>query len=77
MGCVGVITNIGKKGHNSFIIYLMEKNKRVLATRQVNVCAIGKDGQSWIDLPKKDGVKLSMFDQSNLKYAGELIQLTN
>ncbi|ELA46743.1 hypothetical protein VCUG_01769 [Vavraia culicis subsp. floridensis] len=74
MGCVGVVTNIEEKGIGDRKVYLVDKKERVFATRQVNVYVIGPDGSSWISLPEGDGVKLSVFDESNIRYEGETVK---
>ncbi|ELQ75750.1 40S ribosomal protein S4 [Trachipleistophora hominis] len=74
MGCVGVITNIEEKGVEDCKVYLVDKKGRVFATRKVNVCVIGPDGNSWISLPENEGVKLSVFDESNIRYEGETLK---
>lgn len=73
MGCIGVITNIEKRGFNQYIVHLKDKRERMFATNHINVCVIGPDGQSWISLPEDEGVKLSAFDQSNIKYECEAV----
>lgn len=73
MGCVGVITNIEQKGLNEFVVTLKDKNGRVFATQKKNLILIGKDENLWVDLPEDKGVKLSVLDQSNLKYEGTIV----
>lgn len=73
MGCVGIITHIEKHGHHEYVIKLKDKNEREFATRRSNLVLIGPAGESWISLPDGDGVKLSVFDESNLRYEGKLV----
>merc|ERR1711953_1064278 len=70
-GSVGIITHIETKGYNEVIIKLKDKNNRVFATRRSNLVLIGASGESMITLPEGEGVKLSVYDESNLKYEGE------
>lgn len=75
MGCVGVVTHIEEKGHSEPIIKLKDKNNRTFATQKSNLLVIGKEDTSIISLPEGEGLKLSIFDQSNLKYEGKLVSL--
>ena len=73
MGCVGLITRIEEKGHNDFVIQLKDKNGRIFATKRKNLVSIGTETTPWISLPEDEGAKLSVFDESNLKYENRLV----
>ncbi|KAG0417181.1 40S ribosomal protein S4, partial [Dictyocoela roeselum] len=66
MGCAGTIVGIDKD-----IVKIRDVNGRYFSTLKKNLLVIGNE-QSWISLGEQQGVKVSEFEMSNLKY-GEIM----
>merc|ERR1711915_33437 len=77
MGCVGTIISDdsdinGMDNKLHFIVKLRDGKGREFATERKNIVMIGEEGNKWISIPENEGVKMSVLDESNLKYLGEV-----
>ena len=68
MGRVGVITHRERHDGGFNIVHIKDAADNTFATRESNVCVIGRD-KPWISLPKLKGVKLSIADERDRRRA--------
>jgi small subunit ribosomal protein S4e len=66
MGRVGVIQRIETHPGSFTIVHLQDAAGHKFATRFDNVFVLGKGTESWISLPKGNGVKLSILEERAL-----------
>ena len=64
VGRVGVITHREKHPGHYEIIHLRDKLGRTFATRLSNVFVIGKGEKPMVTLPKGDGIKLTIVEDT-------------
>lgn len=64
VGRVGVITSREKHPGHYEIIHLRDKLGRTFATRLANVFVIGKGEKPMVTLPKGDGIKLTIMEDT-------------
>jgi len=62
IGRVGILHHREKHAGSFEIVHLRDAAGHSFATRLMNVMVIGKEGKSWVSLPKGDGIKLSIVD---------------
>jgi len=67
MGRVGVIVSIERHPGSFDIVHLRDKKGNNFATRMANVFVIGPGTESWISLPKQEGVKLSIIEERDTR----------
>jgi small subunit ribosomal protein S4e len=67
MGRVGVITKKEKHPGSFEIVHLVDKEGHHFATRLQNVMVIGQGNKPWISLPKRDGVKLNIIQDRQVR----------
>ncbi|KAM0677033.1 40S ribosomal protein S4 [Binucleata daphniae] len=73
LGCIGTIIRIEKHEVGFDMIYLKDLNGRSFATRAKNAFVIGEVDAPLITLPNGRGIKVSVFELSNIKY-GEIVE---
>ena len=71
VGRVGVITSREKHAGHYEIIHLRDKLGRVFATRLSNVFVIGKGEKPMVTLPKGDGIKLSIMEDTQKRLSAK------
>jgi small subunit ribosomal protein S4e len=71
VGRVGVITSREKHPGHYEIIHLRDKVGRAFATRLSNVFVIGKGEKPMVSLPKGDGIKLTIIEDTQKRLAAK------
>ena len=71
VGRVGVITHREKHPGHYEIIHLRDKLGRTFATRLSNVFVIGKGEKPLVTLPKGDGIKLTIVEDTQKRLAAK------
>ena len=64
VGRVGLITHREKHPGSYEIVHLKDEAGHVFSTRLSNVFVIGKPQKPWVSLPKGDGIKLSVIEET-------------
>jgi len=62
-GRVGEIVHVEKHPGSFDIVFIKDKTGKEFSTRLSNVFAIGKDGETWVQLCKGNGIKLNIFEE--------------
>jgi len=71
VGRVGVITSREKHPGHYEIIHLRDKVGRTFATRLSNVFVLGKGDKPMVSLPKGDGIKLTIIEDTQKRLAAK------
>jgi len=68
-GRVGVLTRIEKHPGGHSIVHIKDKTGHAFATRVANAFVIGEAGNSTINLPKNQGVRLNILEEREYRLA--------
>jgi small subunit ribosomal protein S4e len=69
VGRVGVITHREPHAGSYEMVHLKDEAGHVFSTRLNNVFVIGRPGKPWVSLPKGNGVKLSVLEETAKRFA--------
>lgn len=71
IGRVGVITRREKHPGSFEIVHLVDREGHHFATRLQNVMVIGKENRPWISLAKREGIKLDIIRDRQVRMGGK------
>lgn len=72
LGRVGTVMSREKHPGSFEIVHVKDANGHTFATRLTNVFIIGKGAKAYISLPKGKGVKLSIAEERDKRYAAKV-----
>ena len=73
VGRVGLISHREKHAGSYEIIHLKDEQGHMFSTRLTNVFVIGKPAKPWVSLAKGNGIKLSVLEETQKRFAARRV----